>query len=316
MAQKLIWHQHRRRGRSESLRPEVPEALAAIVERMMAKDPAEALPDASRSDGGAGSVGRDADPASADRELPQVSLAAGGGPARGSATQPVAPGRPNGNLESNAPTVVARAPAAQTHISGAVPQSDAVGSSQAVWESLDTDTQTVAQGDTDRPATASDPISRLYRATPRTADRRVVLSVIIGVLLLIGVATGAYFAGCNKTTRQPEPPPHVGPRTLIVSKAGGENTFPTLQEMLSKVKDGDTILIREPRVSVSAFQLPTFNDRPFKELTIRSETPDGKPAVIEASGGTKIMLEFTNIEGLRIQNVEFDGGRMLMWESS
>jgi serine/threonine protein kinase len=41
VAQKLIWHQTRQPKPIKQLRPEVPEALAALIERMMAKDPAQ-----------------------------------------------------------------------------------------------------------------------------------------------------------------------------------------------------------------------------------------------------------------------------------
>jgi serine/threonine protein kinase len=39
--QKLIWHQSRQPEPVRQLRPEVPEGLAALIERMMAKDPAQ-----------------------------------------------------------------------------------------------------------------------------------------------------------------------------------------------------------------------------------------------------------------------------------
>ena len=41
VAQKLIWHQTRQPKPIRQARPEVPEALAALIERMMAKDPAQ-----------------------------------------------------------------------------------------------------------------------------------------------------------------------------------------------------------------------------------------------------------------------------------
>src|SRR5207245_931183 len=39
VAQKLIWHQTRQPKSIRCLRPEVPEGLAAVLEKMMAKDP-------------------------------------------------------------------------------------------------------------------------------------------------------------------------------------------------------------------------------------------------------------------------------------
>src|SRR5437764_7167730 len=44
VAQKLIWHQTRQPKPIRSLRPDVPEKLVAIVDRMMAKDPAGRYP--------------------------------------------------------------------------------------------------------------------------------------------------------------------------------------------------------------------------------------------------------------------------------
>src|SRR5262245_41776934 len=41
VAQKLIWHQTRQPKPIRSLRPEVPEGIVAVVEKMMAKDPAQ-----------------------------------------------------------------------------------------------------------------------------------------------------------------------------------------------------------------------------------------------------------------------------------
>jgi serine/threonine protein kinase len=46
VAQKLIWHQTRHPRPVREIRPEIPEALAAVVEKMMAKDPADRYPSA------------------------------------------------------------------------------------------------------------------------------------------------------------------------------------------------------------------------------------------------------------------------------
>src|SRR5262249_20280511 len=104
---------------------------------------------------------------------------------------------------------------------------------------------------------------------------------------------------------QPEPPPQPGPRTIIVSKAGGENTFPTLYNALAKANPGDRIVIAEPKLSEPALSL---NRTQHKDVTLESGLPDGKPAVIEAAGSMKVLLEAMNAEGLHIRNLEFDGG--------
>ena len=90
-----------------------------------------------------------------------------------------------------------------------------------------------------------------------------------------------------------------------MSKAGGEGTARTLREAINRAGEGWTIAIAEPRLSEPALVL---KDSKYKDLTIESATPDGKPAVIEyagVKGGT--VLDLSTVEGLRLRNVEFDG---------
>ena len=44
-----------------------------------------------------------------------------------------------------------------------------------------------------------------------------------------------------------------------------------------------------------------------KDLTIESATPDGRPAIIEATGGSSVMFDLSDVEGVKLRNVEFDG---------
>jgi eukaryotic-like serine/threonine-protein kinase len=307
VAQKLIWHQHRVPRPIRALRPEAPEELVAVVDRMMAKDPAARYQTPAEVMAALAGWVAIPIPPPAERELPQVSLAAGGGAGRsGGAPGSGGATRTSGHLESNAPTVVARAPAPLPGAAATQPLPEAAAAAPAIWETLGADTQPDAPGDTGRPGSATQPISRLHRGTAATARKRVLLYAAVGALLLVGAATGVYLAFFNKPPRTPEPAPQQAARkTIIVSNAPGENSVKYLRDALSKANPGDRIVIAEPRLSEAG---PLYLNRTrHKDVTIESGLPGGKPAVIEAGGALPSMLSANEVEGLRIRNLEFDG---------
>src|SRR2546423_408865 len=79
VAQKLLWHQTRTPTAVRVLRPEVPEGLAAILEKMMAKDPAERYQTPIEVVDVLGPWTQTPIPPPPESELPQFSLAARGG---------------------------------------------------------------------------------------------------------------------------------------------------------------------------------------------------------------------------------------------
>jgi serine/threonine protein kinase len=333
VAQKLIWHQNRQPRPVRTLRPEVPEEIAAIVEKMMAKDanlryqtPAELLVAL------APWVMTPIPPPS-ERELPQVSPAAGGGlrsaaSASSSATNITA--RSMLGVIPDAPTVVASVPATPTQqipaISGNPPSpffgdsSHAVlplppaNNDPAVWESLDTDTPPVSKTDTDQSVRKPESASRMRGPVPAksaAAGHSKLPYVIVGLVVLAGGSVAAYFLSSRKTPAPIPAPPAATARTLTVSLGGGELTYPTLRNALSQAKPGDTIVINEPRLTESTLKLSREN---HKDLTIESGLPNGKAPVIEFNAPkesrgvvTGAMLILESVEGVRLKNIEFDG---------
>jgi hypothetical protein len=189
------------------------------------------------------------------------------------------------------------------------------GSGPAVWETLGSETQTSARGDTDRPG-AIEPLSiDDEEERPARPGRRPVagrgtgkgfLFVVFGALLLVGAVVGAYFAFFAKKESDPGSAQVSNTRKITVSKAGGEHTVPTLREALDRAGSGDTIVIAEPRLT----EFPLKLNSKIKDLTIESATPDGKPAVIEYAPGAKaggVMFDAPSSAGLKVRNVEFDG---------
>jgi hypothetical protein len=92
---------------------------------------------------------------------------------------------------------------------------------------------------------------------------------------------------------------------LYVGKTG-ENSFPTLREALVKAAPGDTVVIALERV----FEQPLGQTElgRLRGVTLESELPGGKAAVVEYAGPPgKTFFDLENIQNLRVRNVEFDG---------
>ncbi len=316
VAQKLIWHQNRPPRPLKSLRAEVPDGVAAVVEKMMAKD--MALRYRTPSEVMAALAGWVATPIPppAERELPTLSpvVAGGQGGARPSAgpgpasligggarTLPSA-GLPTAIITAPAPPPAAPAPAHAT----------AAANSPAVWATLGSETQSGAAGDTQKPEPAGEPdAERPSRVRRRTQTRgggkgKVILFAVGGAALLALVGAGVYFAFFNKKDGDAGAggTGAATGRRIIVSKAG-ENTVRTLRQALDKAAAGDTIVIADERIVEPALKLKPDK---HKDVTVESGLPDGRPVVIEFFGTKgEAMLDVPSVENFRLKNVELDG---------
>ncbi|MBA4064469.1 MAG: hypothetical protein C0501_12295 [Isosphaera sp.] len=294
VAQKLLWHQTRPPRPVRSLRPEVPDDVAAVVEKMTAKKPAD------RYQAPAEVMAALADrvlttqiPVPPDREMPQVSPAAAG---RGPATMP--PGAAASGVYARVqPAAVAATPAP------AAAPAVAATPSAAVWETLDAaeDTPAADRKEAGRRAARSDPLVRRPAPPPARPRSRRVWYAAAGLLLLAGVAAGAYlaFSGPSKPD-QPGTP--SGPQRVVVGD--GEGAVPTLRDALGKVRPGDTIALTRARHLEGGVRLDRAR---HQNLVIEGATADGRPPVVEFNGSGGVMLDAVGVDGLRLRNVEFDG---------
>src|SRR6185369_6235720 len=78
VAQKLIWHQTRQPKPVRSIRPEVPVGLAAVLEKMMAKAPAQRYQTPVEVVEALATWDREGIPPPPDKEMPHLSPAAQG----------------------------------------------------------------------------------------------------------------------------------------------------------------------------------------------------------------------------------------------
>ncbi len=324
VAQKLIWHQNRVPRPLKALRPDAPDELVAVIDKMMAKDqdkryqtPAEVLQAL------AGWVLTPIPPP-AERELPALSPAVAGGQGgnRSAPTSLAGSGALGGTAGRYGQTAPATLTGMPTVIStGATPvQTPAPPAAlpaprgTAVWETLDAETRTDGRGDTEQPLLAEEtddePPARVLRRG-QAAGRRKLLLGAVGAAVAVAAAAVAYFAfGTKKESGERVPPPVAsGARRIVVAKAGDENSVRTLREALQKARAGDTIAVADAHHVEPG--LLTLDKNRHKDLTIESAAADGHPAVIEfgpanLKGG--VLLDVPNgVEGLRLRHLEFDG---------
>ncbi len=318
VAQKLIWHQNRQPRSVKALRLEVPDALVAVLDRMLAKDPAKRYQTpAEVMTALAGWVAAPIPPP-AEREMPTLSPVVAGA-ARGPGAGPtlagpasLAGGFARPHPSAGQPTFSAGVSVVAT----ATPSPAAPALEPAVWSTLDHDTQSSARDNTEKPEPAALPLPDDERPSPVARRQRpaqgasggkgkVLLLTLVGAVVLAGTVAGVYFAFFNKTDPGTTVPTPSTSRKIIVSKGGGEHTVGSVREALAKVNPGDTIVIADARVIEPTL---TLKKDKHKDITIESATADGKPAVIEyaAKGGGK-MFDASGVEGFRLRNVELDG---------
>jgi hypothetical protein len=222
---------------------------------------------------------------------------------------------------SGMPTAIVTSPTT-TPAPATTPAPPAPASVPAVWSTLDADTQSVARGDTEKPSQTeetpgkpekkerSSRSGKRKKTEESDSGKKVKLALIAGasVVVLMFTLAGAWLI--YKFTKKVEPQPtqsgpQVNSRKITVSKIPGEGTAGTLREALNLAQPGYTIVITEPRLTEGSLQLARHK---HKDLVIESATPDGKPAIIEYAGlKGGIMLDASNVEGLQLRNVEFDG---------
>jgi len=302
--QKLIWTRSRQPKAIREIRPEVPEELAAIVNKMMAKKPEDryqtpndvlvaltpwaAMPIAPPS----------------EREMPQLSPAVSGGQTGG--TRPGGGGSPRSMIAAipvmNGTATLASMGNTPTPVRGG----------EQVRESLaDVPIGASPTGNTDD-ADTQVPAPKSHRYKPASTEKKsggskTLLLVGVAVLVLGGGAAGAWFAFFNKGPIEPTHNDAPKSRRLTVSKTPGEAlTYGSLREALSKASPGDTIVINEPIISEAALRLSRT-----KDLTIESGLPGGKAVIIEFSSsggsGSAAMMEMNTVENLHLKGLELDG---------
>jgi hypothetical protein len=326
--QKLIWHRNRDPRPIQSLRPEVPEGVVAIVNKMMAKKPEDRYETPAEVMAALAPWVATPIPPPPEREMPQLSPAllgsaaaaanrgmnAGNTGSRAAGTEPLigaTPGTgstavPGTASLAGAPTLTGRTvtPPVQAPPPGQAPDARA-----GVWETLG-DTPVGTERDTGRATRTTETEYRTERPAASRRKKWLVPAVIGGgVFLAIVVAFILYRVLSGDPPPGDDPNAVVAPRRLTVtSSRTGENTFPSLAAAVRSARSGDTIAIEEPLLGESVIRL----GRGLNDLTIESGLATGQAPVIEftapgASGNGVPMFDIRDVENVTLRNLQLDG---------
>ena len=299
--QKLIWVRGREPKAIRTIRPEVPEEVAAIVAKMMAKKPEDRYQTPGEVMAALSSWASTPIAPPSDREMPQLSPAISGGQIGGK--------RSSGG---SAPRSMVLPQMNGLGLPGMPTPSRGNAPTEGVWESLaDVPLDTMPESSESSSTPAPAPKSARYRPTSTEKKSRGFTLALIGgtILVLSGVAAGAYFAFFNKSSIEPTGHGSDKSKRIVVSKsqAGAENTVGSLREAISKAASGDTIVLTESPISEPFIRIPSRS----KDITIESGLPNGKQVVIEFSspggGGSMPMFELQSTENIHFKGLELDG---------
>ena len=332
IAQKLLWHQTREPKPIRSIRPDVPEEIVAIVERLMKKEasaryqtPGELMAALSPW------VQNPISPPS-DKELPRLSPAAAG---PGSTSAPRATsgillaggslngqglsttgelaignslGSPTGS--SSKPQTINRTNTPDGHRLATINLPVTQGE---VWGSLDVDAPL--------PVKLEPNTSSSRRMNSSTKDKSKPRGKKLWTMLAAGLLAALAVAGISAylLLRPPEiqPKPLISYQLLYVTKGTSPGdpavTFPSLLAALGKAKSGTTIQILDEHHEEQPFFVDAVK---LRDLTIEGGNTSkmitwSLPATLDSRQTPKALFEIRGADGLSVRNITFDAGGRL-----
>ncbi len=327
VAQKLIWHQTRQPAPVRKLRPDVPEALEAVLGRMLVKRREERYQAPVDVIAALAPWVRTPVAPPADHEIPEVSPAARAAPAELAARTPSPaprPGRPASRSDARAGAAPAgRRPAAPVATGGSDPGSPTprgapagagTGADHATPRVLASEVPTARNPDA---RTALVPPTAQGADAPRSGgrtpeqlrERRLTRIAIITLALMAGSSTGL---ALRLSLRGAAPAP--GPReaaVLVVDRSGAEGTFATVRDALRQARPGDRIQVREAAWQ-ECLRLDSGGD--LGEGVVLEGAAPGGTVVWSAPDGQKegqSLLHLSAVAGLRVRNFTLDGRELV-----
>jgi serine/threonine protein kinase len=339
VAQKLIWHQVKQPTPVRAIRPEVPEAMAAVVARMLAKVPAERFQTAGEVVAALGPWLKPPVPPPDESELPRLSPAARGPNTDSSSSslsrlgssvalaRPVSGGgQATGWNKTGNPAASASAPAAAgarpvPHAAGQ-PGGGASASAPAAAgarprpvsmvdlvtpNTLASEVATRADGAAPVPAAlpARAPTAMLAASGPSTPKRprRRTRLLRLAFLLLAGIAVGS---AVRWLVGRPAGAPPAPPPALVVDHSGAPGTFPTIAAALGQGPPDARIVIRADTWE-EALHVPADG---VAAIRIEGEAPGGGPVRWRAPKDHpdgQPLLRVVGRAGLHLRGMVLDG---------
>jgi serine/threonine protein kinase len=314
-AQKLIWHQVKPPTPVRELRPDVPEGMAAVVAKMLAKKPSDRYQTPAEVVEALAPWTGQPIPLPSEHEMPHLSLAASGSPTEEVDLNLLTPQR--GGRMGSSPGM--RTPSQNWAVrrSGLTPPGMNRKASQA---EIATPSSLVLNNrtpfDQQRP-TATPPVRPSARAVP--VDKpgppppppqhpifryRYRKAIRLALILLAGAVMG----GCLRWLMQNGPfGTHPG-ATLTVSRTRQPDTFPTVLAALHKAQPGDRIRVAEETWE-EALVLDNAGSL-GRGVRIEGDAPSGKPVVWRLPRDLdegQPLFHFGGVAGLQFKGFTVDG---------
>ncbi len=337
VAQKLIWHQTRQPRPVTELRREVPPAMSAVIERMMAKDPNQRYQTPREVAEALTPWTQQAIAPPSETEMPRLCLAATGAVSGDASLAGVSPppvsrrswevsspagsqAAPTARPPSVAPetyaqvsreTPTAREPApprvAVRPVPPPVDQEDSIP-----WEKVAAEAghaHAEAGQPRKRPRrTLAEQTTMLTGSAYAQREQRLLIWIVsvVGVLLIVGLVVAAFATGTVERLLNPPPPaPKYAKEPLKVTQAGdeGDGVFHSVGKALKKAEAGDRILLMDP-VHQEILRLDG------KNLPADITIEPGPGVKVTWSGVGRFsepLLYVTSARGLHFRKIHFDG---------
>jgi eukaryotic-like serine/threonine-protein kinase len=336
-AQKLIWHQTRMPKPIQEVRREVPAALAAVVNKMLAKKPEDRYQTPAELIAALDPLTTEAVSPPAEEEMPRLCLAArststfetdlsaihshnqGGLRLPSSSTLPrttlagpVGTGSGDTSLPGKASSgtrkvrSVTMADLAARKIGGSSSGLRTTPPTNQTPPPNHSPTLTMPKSTAPTPAPGQDaPAAMAVAQKPAPENTRMRIRRLVAVLVasaLIGLLLRFGILGPKASS-----PPHE-PVVLKVSHSGEPGTFPNIQMALLKAQPGDRILVTE-EIWEEALQL-TGDDGLGREVSIEGGLPSGKPVQWRLPRSHKEdqpLLKLSGFSSLAVRGFVLDG---------
>jgi serine/threonine protein kinase len=340
VAQKLIWHQTRQPKKIRQLRPEVPEGMAAVVEKMMAKDPAHRYQ--SPADVVSELAPWTSEPIAPppEEEMPRLSPAAMG-PAGGDtppmppAPAPMTPSPVPQRVASGAPAASPRSPvpapaggsrkvvAATPRVSGptspspshngrsvatASPRASLKNDTSSLsWDRPRSETVAAASVRVDTAPQSSRGALALLAAVPARQGLWIWVALGAGTLLLLLVLAIwlIFLHSSSSSAPSTAHAPILQPRVWKVTKEADEpGAFRTVAAALGQARAGDHILVLDERIEETLI-LETGSRG--KNITIEAGAPGQSVRWLCPPNSEGRFVVLTNLEGFQLKGFVLDG---------
>jgi serine/threonine protein kinase len=329
VAQKLLAHQVKEPKPIAELRPAVPQDLIAVISKMMAKNPDDRY--ATPADLMTALVPFVQTPIAppTEKEIPQISKAAGGGMTTIVGRGPSSMGMPSVVSASASGIPIISFPSQSGGMSAAtstVITTPAPGA-QAIWEDIAAETSPQA-GDTPtskvkptprpvkRPESQAKhaPAVETVETTAKPKRKFVMGGAILGVIAAATLIAVFAFGG-----KKPGPPPAsagttpAGTKTHYVSKGttiAPDATTATVAAALKKAQPGDTIFIVDDPHEEPPIRIVAGTAGKFKDVTIEAGNPAKharwKLPDAAIQGKDRGLIEISGADGLKLRNLTLD----------